>query len=439
MKDVQKTVHIYEIVILELKNIRDLVPRDQLKEAYERLIDIGQHLGQDSRNEIMDIEGANENLHRNYNNGLMTMEAYQVGLNRNRKTLLDFISYQIDQFHRKFEAETARSSEAIVGKEGYLKEQEAVGVKKPEIICEGTQITKTYPDNNTFRLGKINFRLRMGKITGLVGQNAAGKTTLLRIVAGILAQDKGQLRYPSLTHKNNSWYHIKRQIGYLPQDLTPWRGYLIDNLHIAATKVGLRGKKNQKEVRWIAKRLGLTEFLHLQWKEISGGYKTRFALAELLLQRPKLLVLDEPLAHLDIHAQNLFLDDLKSITRHGDYASSVIVSSQNIPEIERVCDEIIFIRDGKAVYNESLKNIGKQFGDRVYEFELIEPLNDEQLSGLRFIKKEALNKDQTLVQFTMSSWYKPEVVLNEFFTRKINFLAFRDITSSTKRLFENEQ
>lgn len=180
-------------------------------------------------------------------------------------------------------------------------------------ICQVSGVHKTYKRNKNFSLKNINLTLREGEITGLVGENGNGKTTLINIIAGELSPDKGRVFFPFLGSNHSKWSQAKKEIGYLPQRLPRWRGSLKDNLHFSASLNGLYGKNNEKEVEYITYRLGLEKYQNLNWDEISGGFQTRFALASLLIWNPKLLILDEPLSNLDINAQVEFLQDIRDL------------------------------------------------------------------------------------------------------------------------------
>ena len=188
-------------------------------------------------------------------------------------------------------------------------------VSSQTLVFEANNITKIYKKAFEFELEPISFELNFNQITSLVGQNASGKTTIMRIVSGELLHNEGATSYPYLKEvlniEEDSWYEKKKNIFFIPQDLPKWAGKLIDNLYFL---LAVRGKKEQEiidEVDFMLHRLDLEKFKDASWDEISGGYKMRFTLAKALLSQPKLLVLDEPLANLDINTQKLFLQDLK--------------------------------------------------------------------------------------------------------------------------------
>jgi ABC-type bacteriocin/lantibiotic exporter with double-glycine peptidase domain len=99
------------------------------------------------------------------------------------------------------------------------------------VSCQN--ITKHY-SGSRFSLEDLSFSLETGQITGVVGRNASGKTTLLRIVRAEIVPDSGTVTYPALTRDGEGWAHIKRQIAYIPQSFGSWTGRLKTNLHFIA-------------------------------------------------------------------------------------------------------------------------------------------------------------------------------------------------------------
>ena len=221
-----------------------------------------------------------------------------------------------------------------------------------QVVFSCEKITRRFPKSN-FKLGEVDLNLRLGEITGLVGENGNGKTTLFRIVVGELKHDTGSLSFPYLEAEQNGridWIKAKQHIAYVPQELPKWYGSLSNNIKYEAALRGIKGKENEEEVNFIIQRLGLEEHLGKTWGELSGGFKLRFALARALVWKPKLLVIDEPLANLDIKTQLIILKDLVDLSRSFRYPMSIIISSQHLHEIESVSDKILFLKDGQVIY-----------------------------------------------------------------------------------------
>ncbi|HSY62153.1 MAG TPA: ATP-binding cassette domain-containing protein, partial [Cytophaga sp.] len=194
-------------------------------------------------------------------------------------------------------------------------------------VLRAADVIKKYSQKGNFKLGPVSTVLKAGEITGIVGENGNGKTTLLRILARLLSYDTGILEYHFDDHEISEDYLIKHHIAYIPQRLESWQGTLRENLHYAATIHNIVGEENEKLVEFVIHRMGLSNFAHLGWKELSSGYKLRFELAKMLVWSPKVLVLDEPLANLDINAQEWILQDFKSMANSIKNPVSVILSS----------------------------------------------------------------------------------------------------------------
>jgi ABC-2 type transport system ATP-binding protein len=208
---------------------------------------------------------------------------------------------------------------------------EPIQTSRPMFECRN--LRKTYQATSQFALRDIEISLQPGQIMGIVGVNGSGKSTLLRIIAGELAATQGSMRYPALQINQSDWPSIRRQIAFVQQAPEAWVGTLGRYLELYAAAAGVMGDENRVETDFLFHRLGLVDFRDHTWAELSGGFKMRFELARALITKPKLVVLDEPLAPLDLIAQRVFLQDLRDIADSGQ-APSIIMTLQHIFEIE---------------------------------------------------------------------------------------------------------
>ena len=352
-------------------------------------------------------------------------------LDRFERDLLDLVA-RIETDHiEHWNPEVAASKRAAL-EQTRLKLVDRAAKLPP--VCRAEGLGKAYRRGN-FYLRGVNLELRPGEVTALVGQNANGKTTLLRIVAGELRHDEGKLEFPGLCSDHLDWSVIKSQVAYLPQDLPAWQGSLLDNLHYEAALHGILGAENQREVAYVVERLGLGEHLDKRWTQISGGTKLRFALARVLVWRPSLLVLDEPLANLDVLAQGRLLQDLLDLARSPRYPQSILMSSQHIHELEAVASSLIFLRAGEVVFNGPIATLGDERRYNTYELnistslETLGALFDEFRcdppydNGVSFVLKTPLHVDAN-------------AVLGKLRAADVEVSYFRDISHSAKRLFQ---
>lgn len=312
--------------------------------------------------------------------------------------------------------------------------------EKEESIAWGVyhaeNLSKDYfSRSRSFKLQPVSLDIKLGELTAVVGENGNGKTTLLRLISGELARTTGTVSY--FEQPELEWYDVKGKIAYIPQRPNRWYGTLIDNLNFFCSINGIMGEENEDHVNYILHRLGLFQFRYLKWTEISSGYRLRFELAKALMMRPRLLILDEPLANLDINAQQLLLQDLKYLSQSAKNPMGVILSSQQLHELERNCKNIIFIKQGKTIYSGEQATfaadramnafeIGGHFTvadleKRLASIEGIKIID----SGTVFIINTSLSVDSNLLLKTISQQQIP-----------INY--FRDISKSTRQLFQKD-
>jgi ABC-2 type transport system ATP-binding protein len=303
-----------------------------------------------------------------------------------------------------------------------------------DVVLTANNIVKNYRSSR-FQLKANHVELRLGEITGLVGENATGKTTLLNILTGAIAPDKGTVNYPLFDPKGRKdWSDLKMRIAYVSQELTKWEGALLENLAFEAARHGIKGEDNKKAVERIVQRLGLALHTDKSWTELSGGYKLRFALAKALVGQPQLLILDEPFASLDIKTQSIVLADLRSLAGSLKHPIAVLVSSHHLFETESVANQMLFMRDGILENLGSTKNFNN---NRTYNlFELSCPLPftsfHQQLTDLKDIK--TWQNDQIYFIKTPLS-ISADNFIDYCQAKAIKLHYFRDISQSVKTKF----
>ncbi|WP_165044738.1 ATP-binding cassette domain-containing protein [Dysgonomonas sp. ZJ709] len=285
---------------------------------------------------------------------------------------------------------------------------------------------------SSFALGPISFEVKEGQILGLVGENGNGKTTLLRSLCGELQPTSGEVKY-LFPHKDS--YDLRSHLIYIPQRTNSWQGSLLSNLQFTAAYYGIKGEENELMVQLIIARMGLRKYRDYSWKNLSSGYKMRFELARALLRKPKLLLIDEPLANLDILAQQIVLDDFRDIARSPFRPLGIILSSQQLYEVEKASDFVIFLKNGTprnltqdtdAVFTEITKFI--------VEFE-----SDWSQEQLRLVfetlqlEKMQINGGTYVASFP--STITQENFLRLILDKQVPISYFRNISNSTRRFF----
>lgn len=299
-------------------------------------------------------------------------------------------------------------------------------IKPHDTIISIDNLKKVY--NSNFALGPINLNIKSGEIIGLVGENGNGKTTLLRSICGELHPTSGNINYK---FEYSDLFDLRTKLVYIPQRTDTWRGSMYENLEFTASCYGYKPEENNLVVDLVITRLGLRKFRSYNWNGLSSGYKMRFELARMLLRKPKILLIDEPLANLDILAQQTVLDDFRNIANSPFRPIAIVLSSQQLYEVEKTSNQVVFLKQGVQRNLKEDKAEEKHF---IVEFETAETISvlNEKLAKINLISLEQ-NGGTLIATFpigvTISMFMK--TLINEQI--EINYL--RNITNSTRRFF----
>lgn len=302
-----------------------------------------------------------------------------------------------------------------------------------EVICEALQLGKKY---SSFQLNPIDLVLEKGKIVGLVGENGNGKTTLLRLLCGELAASSGRLNFYEGVHQLETWEEIKSTIAFIPQRTDRWWGTVEEQISFGASIKGIVGDENEDRKEFIIARLGLSNFRNHSWSELSSGYKLRVEIAKTLVWQPRVLILDEPLANLDLLAQELLLQDLKDLANSWKQPVSMILSSQQLHEVETIADQIIFLKNGRAVFNGGLEELKNQ--DDFHTVETNGSFSYDELAEL--LKAYEVRIEKTASGFTLlvPNQTNLKQILNSIVSSDFELNYYRNISNSTKKLFSDK-
>ncbi|WP_407490657.1 ABC transporter ATP-binding protein [Elizabethkingia anophelis] len=297
---------------------------------------------------------------------------------------------------------------------------------EPQTVISVKGLTKKYGAG--FTLGPIDLEVKSGEIIGLVGENGNGKTTLLRSLCGDLKPTSGSIKY-NFPCKDD--YDLRTKLVYIPQRTDTWRGSMYENLVFTAANYGYKPEENKAVVDLIITRLGLRPFRKHSWNSLSSGYKMRFELARMLLRKPKILLIDEPLANLDILAQQTILDDFRNIAGSPYRPIAIVLSSQQLYEVEKTSQQVVFLKKG------SQRNLKSQDAEEVQfivEFETDDTLSNlkEKLSSISLVSLEQ-NGGTFVAHFPMHTTV--DIFLETVLKEKIQLVYFRNITHSTRRFF----
>lgn len=285
---------------------------------------------------------------------------------------------------------------------------------------------------NRFSLGNISLEIKKGQVYGLVGENGNGKTTLLRILAKELSHNSGSLQYNFDTEVKDE-YQLRTKLVYIPQRTEKWYGSLQDNLRFVLSNYKIPAEEIDTRVLLMIARFGLWNYKHLKWSELSSGYKMRFELARTLLRKPEVLLLDEPLANLDVLAQQVILEDLKSICNSISHPIALILSSQQLYEVEKISDKVIYLKNGK--YKENLQEESQQIDNQLIIEIDTNNSREDLLAAFQKLQLEKLIFNGGIFVAYFPATHSFAQVLSSLGNNNIEVTYVRNISLSTRRFF----
>ncbi|WP_331350679.1 ABC transporter ATP-binding protein [Cellvibrio sp. UBA7671] len=199
----------------------------------------------------------------------------------------------------------------------------------------------------------VDFSIAKGEIVGLLGHNGAGKTTVMKMLSGYLEPSAGQIFFEGKLLAD----HLKalqQKIGYLPESLPVYPELSVgEYLDYAAELKGLRGLEKQHEVKRVVNATDIAAKLLAPIATLSRGYKQRVGVAQALLGKPRLLILDEPTNGLDPQQTLQMRELIRAIAKDA----TVILSTHIMQEVDALCDRVLMMRAGRLVLDEKLAEL----------------------------------------------------------------------------------
>jgi len=212
-----------------------------------------------------------------------------------------------------------------------------------ESVLVAEQISKQF--GAVVALSPSSFMVEGGRIVGLLGGNGAGKTTTMAMLLGLLKPSAGRITIFGLELERHRYQILPRMNFSSPYVDLPHRLTVVENLRVYARLYGLRNI--EARIARLAKDLEIETLMKRPVGKLSAGQRTRVALAKSLINRPALLMLDEPTASLDPDTADWvrsYLERYRSAT-----GATIVLASHNMAEVERLCDEVIMLKAGRMV------------------------------------------------------------------------------------------
>jgi ABC-2 type transport system ATP-binding protein len=263
-----------------------------------------------------------------------------------------------------------------------------------KIAINITNLVKSYNSNNKdgtpkLAINSLNLQVKEGSIFGLLGPNGAGKSSLINIIAGTVVKNSGNIEIMGVDIDKTP-KKARSLIGIVPQEIVIDSFFpLYQSLEFTAGYFGIRPEHRRTDE--ILKALSLYDKRNNLPKELSGGMKRRFLVAKAMVHSPKVLILDEPTAGVDIDLRKQLWDYVLELNKQG---ITIIITTHYLQEAKKLCDEIAFINYGKIVHQDSKNNLLNKLGKSYLIVEFDHNLGDLNLNFAISNKYEVFDENK---------------------------------------------
>lgn len=290
-----------------------------------------------------------------------------------------------------------------------------------------TDLTKTYR-SGTQALQGVSFNVEEGDFFALLGPNGAGKSTTIGIITSLVRKTSGDVTvFGQSIDKHVAG--VKRLIGVVPQEYNFNIFETVVNIvYNQAGYYGLSRKQAKPNVEKYLKKLGLWEKRKAKAQTLSGGMKRRLMIARALVHDPKLLILDEPTAGVDIELRRSMWDFLLELNKQG---TTIILTTHYLEEAETLCRNIAIIDHGKIVRNTKMRDLLRELECEKFIIDLAEPFLDEVSHPDFAIQKV---DDETLEVNVLRGHHMNEL-FDYFSAQQIKVASLRNKTNRLEELF----
>lgn len=288
-------------------------------------------------------------------------------------------------------------------------------------------LKKTY-DNGYQALNGINLNIAEGDFFALLGPNGAGKSTTLSILSGLVRKTSGQVRV--FGHDlDGDLSAVKRCLGVVPQEFNFNQFEQVDDIiYNQAGYYGLRRQQVRDQLETLLKALDLWDKRSSQARFLSGGMKRRLMIARALIHRPKIIILDEPTAGVDIEIRRNMWDFMQTLNRQG---TTVILTTHYLEEAESLCRNIAIIQAGDLIANTSTKSLLSQMALTSFVVDTYAPL--AQLPVLAGMQVEA--NDASSFRFQLPKGEDIAQVLAQLHQQGVRVQSIRPRSNRLEELF----
>jgi len=296
-----------------------------------------------------------------------------------------------------------------------------------QFALEITDLKKTY-DSNVVALKGINLSVTEGDFLALLGPNGAGKSSTIGIIASLVTKTAGKVKIFDIDTDKN-FPEAKRMLGVVSQEINFNNFEKV--MDIVTTQAGFYGiplKEAKLKTEITLKRLGLWDKRNEQARTLSGGFKRRLMIAKALIHEPKLLILDEPTAGVDIELRREMWDFLKEINANG---TTIILTTHYLEEAEQLCKNIAIIDHGELIESTSMKDLLSRLDIQSFLLDIEKSL--EELPSIP--DYEITLEDSTTLNVTIKKDQSMNRLFDQLSTQGIKVTSMRNKSSRLEEMF----
>ena len=279
-------------------------------------------------------------------------------------------------------------------------------------------------------LNGINLNVNEGEFFALLGPNGAGKSTAIGIVSSLINKTSGWIKIFGID-TDQDFHRAKSLIGLVPQELNFSQFESVSEIVLhQAGYYGIPRRIAQKNTETFLRQLGLWERRDQRSRDLSGGMKRRLMIARALVHEPKLLILDEPTAGVDIELRRSMWRFLTELNAAG---TTIILTTHYLEEAEHLCRNIAIINNGRIIENTSMKDLLTKLHAEVFILDLLNPIGEVPLgSGFDFHRK-----NETTLEVLVSSNQTVNQVFEFLSSKSIQVTSMRGKSNRLEELFVN--
>jgi ABC-type multidrug transport system, ATPase component len=226
-------------------------------------------------------------------------------------------------------------------------------------IIEMSRLTKTYGGQTA--VNQLDLTIQKGEVFGLLGPNGAGKTTTILMMLGLTEPSFGKVRVCGLDPARQP-LDVKRRVGYMPDDVGFYEDRTaLDNLLLTARLNGIPAQAARIQALELLERVGLQHTLAKKVGAFSRGMRQRLGIADVLIKKPEIIILDEPTLGIDPEGVRELLELIEQLSRNEGL--TVLLSSHHLHQVQQICDRVGLFVQGKLIASGNIESLAKQLDD----------------------------------------------------------------------------